>query len=82
MKQAIAGVAPAESEEVTVMTIWPSISAFGLGRMLGRAYSIDAGVFVFTVGNLAALLSIPGALKLYFFRLFPSVFGVLPHGFF
>lgn len=82
MKQAIAGVAPAEAEEVTIMTVWPSISAFSLGRLLGRLYSINVGVFVFTVGNLIALLSIPGALKLYFFRLFPSVLGLTPHGFF
>ena len=82
MKQAIAGVAPAEAEEVTIMTVWPSISAFSLGRLLGRLYSIKTGVFVFTVGNLIALLSIPGALKLYFFRLFPSVLGIGPHGFF
>jgi len=80
MKQAIAGVAPAEAEEVTIMTVWPSISAFSLGRVLGRLYSINVGVFVFTVGNLIALLSIPGALKLYFFRLFPSVLGIGPHG--
>lgn len=82
MKQAIAGVAPADLEEVTVMTVYPSISRYGLGRMLGRAYTIDIGVAIFTVGNLLALLSIPLALALYFYRLKPSFFGVPFHGVF
>ncbi|MCA9223236.1 MAG: PH domain-containing protein [Planctomycetales bacterium] len=82
MKQAIAGVAPADLEEVTVMTVYPSIARYAVGRMLGQAYSINAGVSVFTVGNLVALLSIPVALALYFYRLKPSVFGISLHGVF
>jgi hypothetical protein len=73
MKQAIAGVAPAESGEAEVMTVWPSVSAYALGRLHGRLYNIKAGFYVFTVGNILCLLSIPGAIGLYFLRLAPWV---------
>jgi hypothetical protein len=82
MKQAIAGVAPADLEEVTVMDNWPSISAYWSGRnILGWLYNIQfPGVYIFRLGNLFALLSIPHALALYFYRLLPSVFGSSLHG--
>jgi hypothetical protein len=74
MKQAIAGVAPAESAEVTVMTIWPSIAAFPSGCFLGRLYDIRwPNVYIFQLGRLLALLSIPHALFLYFWRVMPRV---------
>ena len=78
MKQAIAGVAAPEQSEVTVMTVWPSVSAMSLlglplGEMLGRLYNIRAGFYIFTVGNLICLLSIPVALVLYFKRIGPFV---------
>ena len=73
MKQAIAGVAPSEIEEVEVMTVWPSNSAYELGRFHGRLYANKTGSYIFTVGNLMCLLSIPGALGLYFWRLAPWV---------
>lgn len=76
MKQAIAGVAPAESAEVTVMTVWASIAAFPSGRRLGRLYSIRwPDVYVFRLGNLFALLSVilPVAPILYFWRLMPRL---------
>ena len=79
-KQAIAGVAPAAVSERTVMVVWPSIAAFPSGRFLGRLYSIPAGFSVFTVGNIVALLSIPHALALYFYRLLPSFFGLPWYG--
>ena len=80
MKQAIAGVTPSQSEEVTSMVVWPSICSTGLGRTLGRLYSIKIGFSVLTIGNLIALASIPLAAVLYFFRLAPSIFGLTPHG--
>lgn len=81
MKQAISGVAPAELEEVTVMDVWPSISAYPSGRFLGRLYSMRwPDVYIFRLGNLLALLSIPHALFLYFYRLLPSVMGLPLHG--
>jgi len=74
MKQAIAGVAPPESAEVTVMTVWPSIAVFPSGRFLGRLYDIRwPDWYIFRLGNLLALLSMPHALFLYFWRVMPRV---------
>jgi hypothetical protein len=73
MKQAIAGVTPSEVAEVTVMTVWPSVSVFALGRFHGWLYGIKTGFYIFTIGNLFCLLTIPGALALYFLRLAPWI---------
>ncbi|MCU0874551.1 MAG: PH domain-containing protein [Pirellulaceae bacterium] len=73
MKQAIAGVAPAESSESVVMVVWPSIASFPSGRFLGRLFGIRwPDVYIFRLGSLLALLAIPFALLLYFWRLLPS----------
>jgi hypothetical protein len=68
MKQAIAGVAPPELGEVTVMTVWPSIAAMRLGRLIGVACGINVPPKPFNVGKLFALAMIPLALTLYFYR--------------
>ena len=78
MKQAIAGVTPAGTEEATVMTVWPSVAAMWLGplplgRLLGQLFHIKAGTYIFTVGNLFCLLSAPIAAVLYFKRIGPLV---------
>ena len=73
MKQAIAGVAPPEVREVTIMTVWPTLAAGGLGRFLGRLYSIRIGIGWLTLGKLIALLSIPLALPIFFWMLLPGV---------
>jgi len=78
MRQAIAGVTVPGEREVTVMTVWPSVASMSLGglpvgEMLGRLYAIPAGVYVFTVGNLMCLLTIPLAMVLYFKRIGPFV---------
>ena len=78
MKQAIAGVTTPGEREATIMTVWPSVAAMSLagipvGLILGRLYSIKAGFYIFTVGNLLCLLSIPLALVLYFKRIGPFV---------
>lgn len=78
MSQAIAGVAPVQNAETTVMTVWPSVAGMRLlgipvGKILGRLLNIKAGFYVFTVGNLVALMSIPLALVLYFKRVGPFV---------
>ncbi|MBC8355534.1 MAG: PH domain-containing protein [Planctomycetes bacterium] len=80
MKQAIAGVTPSEVQEVNVMEVWPSIAKFTLGRLMGQLFGIQAGIYVFRVGNFCALAGIPFALALYFFRLAPSFFGTPMHG--
>ena len=63
MKQPIAGVTPAEWLEATITTVWPSIAAYPSGQLLGRLYSIRwPDIYIFRLGNLLALLSIPYAL--------------------
>ena len=74
MKQPIAGVAPSDTAEVTMMTVWPSISVYSSGRSLGRLYAITwPNIYIFRLGNLLALLSIPHALFLYFCRVAPVI---------
>jgi hypothetical protein len=72
--QAIAGVVPAQTHEQTVMTVWPSVAKFGLGRALGSLYAIRwPDVYIFRLGNLIALLAIPISLVLFFMRIAPGV---------
>src|SRR5438105_4477064 len=83
MKQAIAGVAPPELGEVTIMTVWPSIAAMRLGRVIGRACGIAVPKPPFNVGKLLALAMIPLALTLYFYRFaVPLVTAMLTLGMF
>jgi hypothetical protein len=81
MKQAISGVAPAQLKEVTVMTVWPSLSANGLGRFFGRLFAMDLGFRVFgvplTIGRLIALASIPVMVALYFLMRLPRFPGII-----
>ena len=71
MKQAIAGVAPSQSGEVTVTIEWPTIAATGLGRSMGRLYAIKAGWWIFSVGRVMLLLTLPIGLFLFFWMLAP-----------
>ena len=71
MKQAIAGVSPAQVGEATIMIVWPSIADSSLGRLFGWLYAIQAGFSFLTIGNLVALLSIPVMLPLYAVRKLP-----------
>ena len=75
MKQAIPGVAPAQLQEVTVMTVWPSLSATAFGRFWGRLFALEFGFRLFgvplTLGRLIALASIPFMLALYFLMRLP-----------
>ncbi len=72
MGQAIAGVAPPELAEVTIMSVWPSMAATPIGRMLGKLYMIRSGVGnVFTLGKFIALVTIPIALVIYLVRILP-----------
>ncbi len=73
MKQAIAGVAPTSIREVTNMMVWPSNGAYAFGRGLGRLFAMDAGFYVFRLGNLIALLLAPLAMLIYFWRVLPFV---------
>jgi hypothetical protein len=77
MKQAITGVAPSQLKEVTVMTVWPSLSATGFGRWWGRWFAREYGFPIFgvpvTLGRLMAIVSIPFMLALYFLMRLPRV---------
>src|SRR5262249_48203060 len=81
MTQPIAGVAPSQLKEVTVMTVWPSLSATTAGRIWGRLYSIPFGIRIFgvpiTVGRMFALASIPFMVALYFLMRLPRFPGVV-----
>ena len=77
MTQAIPGVAPSQVREVTIMTVWPSLAATGIGQMFGRLYAIDIGVRPFgiplTLGPLIALMSSPLMAAIYFLMRLPRV---------
>ncbi len=73
MKQPIAGVAPAETREVTIMTIYPTLGATAAGRWIGRLCGIQAGFGFFTLGKLLAVLLIPVAIGLFVATLLPGV---------
>jgi hypothetical protein len=78
MKQPIAGVSPPELREATIMTVWPSLAATPLGRVLGQLYAIELGVYPVTVGHLIALASIPLVVGLYFGRFVVELLGAIP----
>ena len=66
MKQAIAGVAPPELGEVTIMTVWPSMAKFAPARTLGRLYQNKTGIPpVLTLGRFMALALIPVSLGMF-----------------
>ena len=72
MKQAITGIVTSDVAEVEVQTVWPSICVFPSGRFLGHWMEIKwPDIYVFRIGYLFALLAIPYALWLYFYRVFP-----------
>lgn len=74
MKQAIAGVAPRDLGEVTIMTVWPSVASTGIGRMMGGLCANRAGIGpFFTLGKLFALAFIPLAIPVYFWMRLPGV---------
>jgi hypothetical protein len=77
MSQAIPGVAPSQRSEVTIMTVWPSLSATGIGKLFGRLYAINAGIHPFgvplTLGRLIALFSAPLMAAIYFLMRLPRV---------
>src|SRR5262245_14329640 len=73
MKQPIAGVTPAATREVTIMTVYPTLGASAPGRLIGRLCSIRAGVGFFTLGKLFALLLIPVAIGLFAYMLAPGI---------
>lgn len=75
---AIAGVAPTTEAETTVMLHWPSVSSqrllgFPIGKLMGNLLNIDAGWYIFRVGNILALPLAPLGALLYLKRVGPFV---------
>jgi hypothetical protein len=64
---------PSVNDETTTMIVWPGITRFWLGRLFGQWYDIGRGGYIFTVGNLLALLTAPGGAKLYLLRVAPGI---------
>src|SRR4051794_1901191 len=74
----IAGVSPPDLRESVIMTVWPSIAAMSIGRLLGRMYEINWGYGFVTVGKLLALLTAPLAAAIVIGRFATSLKKELP----
>ncbi len=62
------------SDELVAKTVWPTIGAYPLGRVVGQLGSVSLGIgSFFTLGKLLALASIPIALVVYAWQLMPIV---------
>jgi hypothetical protein len=76
-----AGDVSASDREITIMTVWPSLSATGFGRLWGRLFALEFGFRLFgipiTLGRLMALVSIPFTVALYFLMRLPRFPGIL-----
>ena len=73
MRTPIVGVAPPELAEATSTVVWPSIGAYGLGRLVGRWCGVRIGYGFFTLGKLLALLTIPLSLGVYLWKILPFI---------
>jgi hypothetical protein len=73
MKSPFPGYVPPELDEVDAMTLWPTIGAHPLGRLVGRLCGSTIGVGFFTLGKLWALATIPLSLAVFFWQLMPYV---------
>jgi hypothetical protein len=67
------GAIPSEIREVTVMTVFPTLGAYALGRLIGQMCGIRAGYGFFALGKLFAVLLIPLAVPLFAYSLLPGV---------
>jgi hypothetical protein len=72
-QQPIAGVTPAETREVTIMTVFPTLAATAPGRLIGQLCGVRTGIGFFSLGKLFAVLLIPVAIGLFAFMLLPGV---------
>jgi hypothetical protein len=74
MKSPLPGYVPPELDEADAMTVWPTIGAHPLGRLIGRlcASNIGIGRF-FTLGKFWALATIPLSLAVFCWQLMPYI---------
>lgn len=65
------------SREAPIMSVWPSIATFGVGRMLGRAYNLGPRLSIFGIparpGWLVVLATLPVAVLLYAVKIAPRL---------
>ena len=71
MERPIAGPAPLQLAEVTSATVWPTIGATPLGRLVGTMAGDRHGIGFFTLGKILAVLAIPAALAVYAWKIVP-----------
>lgn len=71
MNRPIAGPAPLQVAEVTSATVWPTIGATPLGRLVGKMAGNRTGMGFFTLGKVLAILAIPAALAAYAWKVLP-----------
>jgi hypothetical protein len=74
MKSPFPGYVPPELDELDAITVWPTIGAHPLGRLVGRlcASKIGIGQF-FTLGKFWALVTIPLSLAVFCWQLMPYI---------
>jgi hypothetical protein len=74
MKSPFPGYVPPELDELDAMTVWPTIGAHPLGRLVGRLCAIKIGIGgFFTFGKLWSLLTIPLSLAVFCWQLMPYI---------
>ncbi len=74
MSQRDADAGAPATDELTAKTTWPTIGAFGFGRLAGRLCAIELGIGrFFTLGKVMALATIPISMSVYAMQLLPFV---------
>ncbi len=74
MSQPNDGTAPPEFHETDAMTVWPTIAATRLGRLVGRLAAIRIGLgSFFSLGTGFAVLTLPISLTVFAWQLLPIV---------
>ena len=74
MNPSTAANLPARLPEIDAMTVWPTIGATRLGRLVGGLAGIPIGLGgFFTVGVLMAVVTIPISLAVFVWQLLPFV---------
>jgi hypothetical protein len=69
----ISAAAPERISESPLMTVWPTIGATAVGRLVGRLCGLGLGVGFFTLGKLMALATIPVSLVVFCWQLMPYI---------
>jgi hypothetical protein len=73
MKSPFPGFVPPELDEADAVTVWPTIGAHPLGRLVGRLCASKMGIGFFTLGKLWSLVTIPLSLAVFAWQLMPYI---------